>query len=445
MDFPWFLSLYYYLANGTYPSDATKVIKQKIRRQAKKYSITGEFLVENESSKRILHDGNIREVLLKLHQEGHLGGAQLYQMASYHYVYHKKLFKACKEIAKECVTCQMRARPVYKRRNLARPIRTPSTPFFMVGCDAVGPLEETKGGNKYILTGIDYLTRWPIALAVPNINEETTTEFYYNQIVALHGVPNYILTDRGSNFASVFTKTFLSKLGCKAITTTSYRPQTNGLCERLNQTLCATLAKLARDQNGAKRWDEYVNQALLALRTLFNESMKFSPSQLLYGFQMITPAAWQNPIYGYVEGEYEVSVAQRVEFVQGELLKIRREARDQSNKAKEKQERRYNRTVHIRTYGPGEQVLLKEEVLSNKFADKWSGPYVVIEVLNNGTYLLDGARKGRVKHAINGDSLKAFSERKFMVPDVGVQGAMERFKVWVDANGASKRTHLNQV
>ncbi|KAG1467704.1 hypothetical protein G6F54_014578 [Rhizopus delemar] len=46
-------------------------------------------------------------------------------------------------------------------------------------------------------------------MAVPNINENTTAEFYYSQVVSHYGVPNYILTDRGSNFTSIFTKTFL--------------------------------------------------------------------------------------------------------------------------------------------------------------------------------------------------------------------------------------------
>lgn len=436
MKFPWYLAIFYYLSDGSYPNDATKVIKQKIRRHATKYSISGEFLIDKASGKRVLHDGNVREVLGALHKENHLGGRNLYRIADQHYVYDK-LSTACKEIARECLTCQTRARPVYNRCNLARPIKTPATPFFMVGCDAVGPLEVTSKGNKYILTGIDYLTRWPVAQAVPNISEETTADFYYNQIIVNYGVPNYILTDRGSNFVSTYTKAFLAKMGCKAISTTSYRPQTNGLCERLNQTLCGTLAKLARDHNDVYEWDKYIGQALLVLRTLVNESTGFSPGQLLYGFQMITPGTWQAPIRGYVEGEYEVDVAKRVEFVQKELEEIRKYAREESDQAKLKQAIRYNKTVHPRIFQVGEQVLLKEEVLSNKFGDRWSGPYVVVQALKNGTYLLEGPRKGRIKQAVNGDALKPFIESRYMIPDVGTQRAMEHFRTWIDARQKS--------
>lgn len=444
MKLAWYLAIYYYLANGSYPSGATKIIKQKIRRHSSKYSIVDVFLVEKESDKRVLHDGNVREIISTLHKENHLGGRNLYRIAQQHFIY-KKLSSACMEIAKECATCQMRARPKFKRTNLAHPIKTPASPFFMVGCDAVGPLEVTTQGNRYILTGIDYLTRWPVAMAVPNINEETTCEFYYSCIVSLYGVPNYVLTDRGSNFVSTYTKTFLSKLGCKSITTTSYRPQTNGLCERLNQTLCGTIAKLGRDQGDIHNWDKYVNQALLVLRTLVNESTGFSPSQLLYGFQLITPGTWQAPIRDYVEGEYEVDVAKRVEFVQTELEKLRQIAREKSDQAKARQAIRYNKLVYPRTYQIGEQVLLKEDVPSGKFADKWSGPYVVIQVLRNGTYQLEGIRKGRIKNAVNGDSLKPFIESKYMVPDVATQNAMEHFKTWVDARKTPVLPHSNRV
>lgn len=130
-------------------------MKQKIRRHASKLEIRHENLIDKETGKQVLHEGNVRKVLVQ----------------------HMKLYSACQDICKECVTCQMRARPVFKRTNKARPILNITSPFFMVAVDAVGPLEITSNKNRYILTAIDYMTRWPVALAVPDINEVTTTEF----------------------------------------------------------------------------------------------------------------------------------------------------------------------------------------------------------------------------------------------------------------------------
>ncbi|CEG73685.1 hypothetical protein RMATCC62417_09017 [Rhizopus microsporus] len=364
MEFSWYLALFYYLWDYSYPEGANKIIKQKIRRHASKYSIYGDYLIEKSSGKQVLHDGNVREILLGIHQESHFGPTQLFRQVEPLFVYKKKLYQASKEIAKGCETCQVRARPIFKRRNLASPMKTPSTPFFMVGCDAVGPLDVTTQGNKYILTAVDYLASWPMAMAVPDITEGTTVKFYYQGIISQHGVPNYILTDRGSNFVSHYTKAVLKQFGCRSRSTTTFRPQSNGLCERLNQTLCRTIAKIARDKNERHEWDKYIHQALLVIRTLTNASTKFSPSQLLYGYQMVTPYTWQAPILDFVEGEYEQDVAARVQFVQEELVKIRGMAREASDKAKEK------RAIHYNGAWTTYAILLLESLL--KSSNAWT-------------------------------------------------------------------------
>ena len=104
----------------------------------------------------------------------------------------------------------------------------------MVGCDAVGPIHYEGKPPKYLLVAIDYLTRWPIAVVMDNINEETTAEFLFTHLVQMFGIPYYLLTNCRSNFKSHFVHEFLKGLGCHYITTTLARAQVNGLCERMN-------------------------------------------------------------------------------------------------------------------------------------------------------------------------------------------------------------------
>lgn len=436
MKFTWFLCLYYYLLNGSYPDGASKVIKQKIRRHAAKFEIRGDSLFDNTTGKEVLHEANVKKVVVQVHEEGHFSFKKMFKQLSAHYVYPGgSIINVCKQVCQECVTCQMRARQKFNRTNVARPIPTPSKVNYMWGVDAVGPLPSCpKSGNRYILTAIEFLTRWPVALAVPNINEVTTTEFFYKCIVSTMGVPNYILSDRGSNFASVYTSTFLKKLGCRAVTTTAYRAQSNGCCERLNQTLCRTIAKIARDKEDIDDWDTYIDQALMVIRSVENVSTGYSPAYLLYGQPLITPGLWSAPIRDFVEGEYEVDLANRVEYVTKEMQDIREAARLQSEKAKSGYARAYNKNVHVREpFKIGEQVLLREYVLNNKFSDKWRGPYVVV-ARKGDIYYLDGPDSVRIKKGVNGDSLKPFVEHKSMVPDVATASAFEHFKTWVVSN-----------
>lgn len=436
MKFAWFITLYNYLAEGSYPQDATKVLKQKIRRQSSKFVINGEDLVDKDSKKCVLHDANARQKLTQVHEEGHQGFKHLYSIAQENFVYERKMTPICRSIIADCITCQMRAPVARTRRNLAKPIKTPSTPFYAVACDAVGPLETSNSGNRYILTGIDLMSRWPFALAVPNINEETTAEFYFDTVIAHYGVPSFWLTDRGSNFKSHYTHFFLKKLGCNPISTTAFRPQCNGQSENLNRNLCRTMAKLARDEKNIQNWDKYLNKALLVLRTVAGEGTKYSPSMLLYGYQMVTPSIWSKPIDDFVEGEYDKEVEVRTRYVYHELQRIREEARKNSDRAKAKAAIRYNKTVHTRpAYKVGDLVLLKvDSSEASKFADRWQGPFTVFKVnKSSGTYYIEGkTNKARIKDAVNGDKLKPFQESKYMVPDITTSTAFQKFRTWID-------------
>lgn len=89
-----------------------------------------------------------------------------------------QLYNRVHEYVESCEQCQLRARRCHVRQEEAHNIPTPSRPFYMIGCDAVGPINlPSKNGNRYLLVAIDYLTRWPVVAAVPNISEQTTAAF----------------------------------------------------------------------------------------------------------------------------------------------------------------------------------------------------------------------------------------------------------------------------
>jgi transposase InsO family protein len=94
-----------------------------------------------------------------------------------------------------------------------------------------------------------------------------------------HTVPQYLLTDRGSNFTSGYVRDFLTSIQYKYLTTTAYRPQVNVLCERLNQTLVQTLAKAFLEQENTGNWDLYLSQALLAIGTMPSDISRFTPAR----------------------------------------------------------------------------------------------------------------------------------------------------------------------
>ena len=65
-----------------------------------------------------------------------------------------------------------------------------------------------------------------------------------------------------------------------------YHPQTNGLVERFNQTLCKKLAKLSEEID---QWDEFVDPVLMAYRTTKHSATGVMPFLLTYGRNAVLP------------------------------------------------------------------------------------------------------------------------------------------------------------
>jgi len=70
--------------------------------------------------------------------------------------------------------------------------------------DIVGPLPETKSGNKYILVAIDHYSKWCEAKAVADHGAKTAARFLEDDIVCRYGVPKFVLTDNGGEWAAEF-------------------------------------------------------------------------------------------------------------------------------------------------------------------------------------------------------------------------------------------------
>ena len=182
-----------------------------------------------------------------------------------------------------CRSCDICQRTVTKGRVSKLPLGKMALielPFKRVAVDLVGPIAPvTDQGNRYILTMVDYATRYPEATPLKSIEAETVAEALVTMFSSV-GVPQKLLSDQGSQFLSRVMK--VSRLlSLNQLVTTPYHPMCNGLVERFNGTLKMMLRRMCAER--PKDWDRYLSEFLFAYREGPQKSLGFSPCELLYG------------------------------------------------------------------------------------------------------------------------------------------------------------------
>jgi hypothetical protein len=104
--------------------------------------------------------------------------------------------------------------------------------------DFVIGLPQTQKGNDSILVIIDRLTKVAHFIPVKNtFGGATLARIYLKEIVRLHGFPQNIVLDRGTQFTSKFWMSHQQAMGTNLDFSTAYHPQSDGQTERVNKVL----------------------------------------------------------------------------------------------------------------------------------------------------------------------------------------------------------------
>ena len=111
----------------------------------------------------------------------------------------------------------------------------------------MGPMTETMSGNKYILTCQDDLSKFLLAIPIPQEDAGTVAREFVMNVVLKFGAPAQILTDQGSNFLSDLFKSMCKLLKIKKIQTTAFHPESNGSLERSHRVLTEYLRHYVRE------------------------------------------------------------------------------------------------------------------------------------------------------------------------------------------------------
>ena len=138
-----------------------------------------------------------------------------------------------------------------------------------------------------VLTCVDEFSKYAFAIQVKSENASKTAETLYKQIYTKFGIPEVIHSDRGATFLSKVIKELNKILAIHHTVTTAYHPQSNGTCERLNNTIINRMRTLHPREK--QKWHLHLDSLLFAYNSTVHESTQTSPFYVMFGRQPKIP------------------------------------------------------------------------------------------------------------------------------------------------------------
>jgi hypothetical protein len=208
---------------------------------------------------------------------------------------------------------------------------------------------------------------------------------YLSEIVARHGVPLKIVSDRDSRFTSNFWGSMQKELGTKVALSTAYHPQTDGQTERTIQTLEDMLRACILEFGGS--WDKYLPLAEFSYNNSYHASIRMAPYEALYGRKCRTPLCWRESGEKLLVGP---------ELIQDTNDKIR-VVRERMKTAQDRQKSYADKRRRPIEFSVGDYVMLKVSPWKGimrfgkkgKLSPRFVGPFKILERIGKQAYRLE--------------------------------------------------------
>ncbi|XP_072174662.1 uncharacterized protein [Diadema setosum] len=276
------------------------------------------------------------------------------------------------EFCRSCHVCQVVGKPNQKIPPAPlRPIPAFEEPFSRVIVDCVGPLPRTKSGHQYLLTMMCASTRFPEAIPLRTITAKNVSKALV-KFFTMVGLPKCVQSDQGSNFTSKIFQQVMSELGVECRNSSAYHPQSQGALERFHQTLKNMMRVYCSEHE--KEWDEGIPLLLFAVRESVQESLGFSPFELVFGHSVRGPL---KILQEKILVEPESNLLDYVCQFKDRLSCTRELAAGHLKAAQSNMKRLFDRKVKERHFEPGSKVLVLLPLQGDALKARYAGPYVV--------------------------------------------------------------------
>jgi ribonuclease HI len=395
----WRAPIIRYLQEDVLP--AAKEEAYKLKRAAAWYSMLGDKLYKRGFSGPIMlcvSQEEAKGILEEIHEGScgsHIGARALAGKILRAGFYWPEVHSDAARYVKTCDKCQRFANLHYAPGEPLKSVLSP-WPFFMWGTDILGPFPASTGQVKWIIVAIDYFTKWIEAEALSNISADQVKKFYWRKIICRFGLPKYIVSDNGTQFASEKVVEFCKGKGIQNTFISVEHPQANGQAESANKVILKAIKR--RITSKGEGWVAHLLPILWSYHTTPQSSTGEAPFTMVYGTDAMIPAEINPPSWR----RDTLTLEENSEALE-ENLDLIQELRDKAHfrefVSKQRAARRYNTRVIPRRFREGDLVLKRPmgKDKGGKLAANWEGPFRVNEVFEGGAYRLE-TMEGEILH-----------------------------------------------
>lgn len=301
-----------------------------------------------------------------------------------------------KDVEQYVQACQLCVRTKAHRTappGFLQPLPVPFRAWSDISADYITPLPECdRGGKKYkhVVVIVCRLTKMRHFIPTEGLTAEELAKVFIDRIYCLHGTPDNVISDRGTQFVSEFWRHLSERLKIQLRHSSAFHPETDGQTERVNAVAEQYLRAFMNFHQDD--WVDWLPLAEFASNNTVSETTGVSPFFANYGFHPrmgIEPTQPCPP---------NLSPAQKKEFLKANSIadrfeRILTQLKALSQQAAQRYEDNANKSREdAPVYAEGQEVYVSTKNMKTnrpmkKGDDKWAGPYRIIKVYRRACLL----------------------------------------------------------
>lgn len=327
---------------------------------------------QSHDLKRIFISATLALKLIKITHEfyGHIGSQQMIATLRPYY-YFKGMYKQIRDYCRNCMICLKNKSRTRRTIGFLSRLGPAREPFEIMSLDTVGGFNGNGSSKKYLHILADHFSR---AVFIRTSISQKAQDFIklIDETTRGRNV-RLVLADQYSGLNSKALKDYLESRGIRLLFTSVDCASSNGLNERMNQTITNRIRCKINSRN-TRSWPKVAEECVQEYNRTVHSVTKFSPDYLMYGKPSeVIPAELQSPI-----------TPDQLEEDRGRAFQ-----NSQKSFAINKQRFDTNRRQHVFKEGDLVYIANGSKLNRNKLDEVRIGPYKIIKQVSDSMYQVD--------------------------------------------------------